>query len=61
MPDERKGRLISAGVHGNLTSMAVEAVADNKPLAERIALGVVRWWAQIYRLPEPRRVHVMDN
>ena len=61
MPDERKGRLISAGVHGNFTSMTVEAVADNKPLAERIALGVVRWWAQIYRLPEPRRVHVMNN
>ncbi|SIN14327.1 hypothetical protein [Micromonospora cremea] len=61
MPDERKGRLISAGVHGNLTSMTVEVSADSKALAERIALGVARWWAHIYRLPEPVRVTVMDN
>ena len=61
MPDEQKGRLISAGVHGNETGLTVDVVADNKPIAERIGLGVARWWAQIYRLPEPRRVHVMDN
>ncbi|OKI45136.1 hypothetical protein [Micromonospora sp. CB01531] len=61
MPDEVKGRLISAGVHGDRTTLTAEVVADNKPVAERIALGVVRWWAHIYGLPEPSRVHVMDN
>ncbi|NED58703.1 hypothetical protein G3I24_48440 [Micromonospora aurantiaca] len=61
MPDERKGRLISAGVHADGTGLTAEVVAENKVLAERIALGVVRWWAHIYGLGEPSRVHVMDN
>ncbi|MER7330391.1 MULTISPECIES: hypothetical protein [unclassified Micromonospora] len=61
MPSERSGRLISAEMHDNETELTVELVADNKPMAEEIALRVVKWWAEIYRLPEPRRVHVMDN
>ncbi|RZU77613.1 hypothetical protein EV384_6344 [Micromonospora kangleipakensis] len=62
MPDERRGRLMMATVDGtSKTRMTAEVVADNKPVAERIALSVVRWWAHIYRLPEPSRIHVMDN
>ncbi|WP_433313087.1 hypothetical protein [Micromonospora chersina] len=62
MPDERRGRMISATIDGtSKTTMTAEVVADDEALAERVALGVVRWWAHIYRLSEPSRVHVMDN
>ncbi|MGN9804578.1 hypothetical protein [Micromonospora sp. L32] len=62
MPDERRGRMISATIDGtSRTRMTAEVVADDNAVAERIALGVVRWRAHILRLPEPDRVHVMDN
>ena len=62
MPDESRGRMISATIDGTTkTLMTAEVVADNKAVAERLALGVARWWAHVLQLPEPSRVHVMDN